>query len=172
MKIQFIGATHEVTGSCTLLEVKNKYYLVDCGMEQGIDYFQNVPLPISPADIEAVFLTHAHIDHSGMLPKLYKDGFKGSIYATDVTCDLCNIMLRDSAHIQELEAQWISKKAERAGKEIVEPMYDMEDAIGAINLFRRCNYNEYIYPNEGIQLRFTDTLQSNIHYTNYLQGLQ
>lgn len=156
MKIQFIGATHEVTGSCTLLEVKGKYYLVDCGMEQGIDVFQNIALPVAAGCIEAVFVTHAHIDHSGMLPRLYKEGFRGSIYATDVTCDLCNIMLRDSAHIQESEAQWRSKKALRAGGEPVEPAYDMEDAIGAISLFRRCNYGEVIYAADGIELRFTD----------------
>lgn len=156
MKIQFIGATHEVTGSCTLIEVNRKYYLVDCGMEQGIDIFQNIALPVSANNIEAVFLTHAHIDHSGMLPKLYKDGFRGTIYATDVTCDLCNIMLRDSAHIQESEAQWKSKKAQRAGREIICPTYDMQDAIGTIALFRRCNYGELISAAEGIELRFTD----------------
>lgn len=156
MKIQFIGATHEVTGSCTLLEINNKFYLVDCGMEQGKDVFQNITLPVSANKLEAVFLTHAHIDHSGMLPKLYKDGFRGAIYATDVTCDLCNIMLRDSAHIQESEAKWRSRKAERAGLEAVEPVYDMQDALGAISQFRRCNYGELIYPAEGIALRFTD----------------
>lgn len=156
MRIQFIGATHEVTGSCTLLEINRKYYLVDCGMEQGRDVFQNIDLPVAATDIEAVFITHAHIDHSGMLPKLYKDGFKGSIYATDVTCDLCNIMLRDSAHIQEMEAQWRSKKSVRSGGEPVEPVYDTNDALGAISLFRRCNYGDIIYPAEGIELRFTD----------------
>ena len=156
MKIQFIGATHEVTGSCTLLEINNRYYMVDCGMEQGVDVFLNTTLPVPANQIEAVFLTHAHIDHSGMLPKLYKDGFTGKIYATDVTCDLCNIMLRDSAHIQEFEAKWRSRKAERAGLETFKPIYDMQDAIGAISLFRRCNYGEIIYPAEGIELRFTD----------------
>ena len=156
MKIQFIGATHEVTGSCTLLEVNNRYYLIDCGMEQGTDVFFNITLPVPANRIDAVFLTHAHIDHSGMLPKLYKDGFKGNIYATDVTCDLCNIMLRDSAYIQESEAKWKSRKAKRAGLESFEPVYDMQDAVGAISLFRRCNYGEIIYPAEGIELRFTD----------------
>lgn len=156
MKIQFIGAVHEVTGSCTLLEINEKFYLVDCGMEQGIDVFQNIPLPVSANSIEAVFLTHAHIDHSGMLPKLYKDGFRGSIYATDVTCDLCNIMLRDSAYIQESEAKWQSKKEQRAGRECVEPTYNMQDAIGAISCFRRCNYGELVSAGEGVQLRFTD----------------
>jgi metallo-beta-lactamase family protein len=100
MKITFIGATHEVTGSCTLLNVCGKNYLVDCGMEQGADIFENVPIPVAAGEIEAVFLTHAHIDHSGMLPKLYKDGFRGLIYTTQTTANLCDIMLKDSAHIQ------------------------------------------------------------------------
>ena len=156
MKIQFIGATHEVTGSCTLLEVSGKHYLIDCGMEQGKDVFQNIALPIPANQIEAVFLTHAHIDHSGMLPKLCKDGFSGGIYATDVTCDLCNIMLRDSAHIQESEAKWRSRKAERAGLDPVEPVYDTQDALQALSQFRRCEYGQMITPAEGIQLRFTD----------------
>ena len=99
MKITFIGAAHEVTGSCTVIEIAGHYYLVDYGMEQGTNVFENEPLPISPSQIDAVFLTHAHIDHSGMLPKLYKDGFKGSIYATEATCDLCDIMLRDKSLI-------------------------------------------------------------------------
>ena len=156
MKIQFIGATHEVTGSCTLLEVGGRYYLVDCGMEQGTDVFQNVPLPVLPSQIEAVFLTHAHIDHSGMLPKLYKDGFKGLIYATEATCNLCDIMLRDSAHIQESEAQWRSRKAERAGEPPVEPTYTLQDAIGTIKLLRPCRYLEPIQVAEGIVIRMND----------------
>ena len=156
MKIQFIGATHEVTGSCTLLEVCGKKYLVDCGMEQGIDVFENVPIPVPANTIEAVFLTHAHIDHSGMLPKLYKDGFRGSIYATSTTCDLCNIMLRDSAHIQESEAEWQNRKAQRAGDELVVPVYTMADAIGAISRFRPCEYGQVIQAEEGIVVRFSD----------------
>ena len=128
MKIQFIGALHEVTGSCTLLEVCGKYYLVDCGMEQGKDVFQNISLPVSASEIEAVFLTHAHIDHSGMLPELYRKGFRGTIYATEATDSLCSIMLKDSAHIQEFVAKWRSKKAERAGKKSPEPANTMEDA--------------------------------------------
>jgi len=156
MRIQFIGATHEVTGSCTLLEVGGHYYLVDCGMEQGTDVFQNIPLPVSANSIEAVFLTHAHIDHSGMLPKLCKDGFSGPIYATEATCDLCNIMLRDSAHIQESEAQWRSRKAERAGEPLVEPTYTMNDALAAIKLLRPVQYTEILQVAEGIVLRMTD----------------
>ena len=156
MKIQFIGATHEVTGSCTLLEVGSRYYLVDCGMEQGTDVFQNIPLPVLPSQIEAVFLTHAHIDHSGMLPKLYKDGFKGQIYATEATCNLCDIMLRDSAHIQESEAQWRSRKAERAGEPPVEPTYTLQDAMNTIRLLRPCRYLEPIQVAEGIVIRMND----------------
>ena len=156
MKIQFIGATNAVTGSCTLLEVGGRDYLVDCGMEQGTDVFQNIPLPVPADAIEAVFLTHAHIDHSGMLPKLYKDGFRGSIYATSATCDLCNIMLRDSAHIQESEAQWQNRKAQRAGDELVVPVYTMTDAVGAISRFRPCEYGQVIQAEEGIVVRFSD----------------
>ena len=156
MKIQFIGATHEVTGSCTLLEVGGRYYMVDCGMEQGIDVFQNMPLPVPASSIEAVFLTHAHIDHSGMLPKLCKDGFQGPIYATEATCDLCNIMLRDSAHIQESEAQWRSRKAERAGEPPVEPTYTLQDAMAAIKLLRPCRYLEPIQVGEGVIIRMSD----------------
>ena len=156
MKIQFIGACHEVTGSCTLLEVAGHKYLVDCGMEQGIDMFENVPIPVPAAIIDAVFLTHAHIDHSGMLPKLYKDGFRGKIYATEATCDLCNIMLRDSAHIQESEAEWRARRAERAGEEPIQPIYNLQDALGAISCFRRCKYDEIMRIAEGVELRFTD----------------
>ena len=156
MKIQFIGAAHEVTGSCTLLEVGGRFYLVDCGMEQGADIFENVPLPVSPNQIEAVFLTHAHIDHSGMLPKLCKDGFCGAIYATEATCDLCRIMLLDSANIQQSEAQWQSRKALRAGEPPVEPIYDVNDAQAAIRLLRPCQYEEILQVAEGIVLRMND----------------
>ena len=156
MRIQFIGATHEVTGSCTLLEVCGKQYLIDCGMEQGIDVFENVPIPVRADAIEAVFLTHAHIDHSGMLPKLYKDGFRGSIYATPSTCDLCNIMLRDSAHIQESEALWQNRKAQRSGDAPVTPVYTLEDAVGAISRFRPCAYGQTITVGEGVEVRFSD----------------
>ncbi|MBR3396266.1 MAG: MBL fold metallo-hydrolase [Lachnospiraceae bacterium] len=156
MNIVFIGATHEVTGSCTLLDVGGKYYIVDFGMEQGKNYFENVPLPVSPSDIEAVFLTHAHIDHSGMLPKLVKDGFKGPIYATEATCNLCDIMLRDSAHIQMQEAEWKDRKSKRAGGEAVEPVYDLNDAECAVRLLRRCDYGITYSISENVAIRFTD----------------
>lgn len=156
MKIQFIGAAQEVTGSCTLLEVNGRYYLVDCGMEQGIDVFQNVDLPIPAGEIDAVFLTHAHIDHSGMLPRLYKDGFRGVIYATEATVKLADIMLKDSAHIQMSEVEWKNRRAERSGRENDAPTYTLEDALGAIKLFRGLSYDERITVSAGVDLRFTD----------------
>ncbi len=156
MRIQFIGAAHEVTGSATLLSVGGYQYLVDCGMEQGIDVFENVPLPVDASKIDAVFLTHAHIDHSGMLPKLYRDGFRGKIYSTAETANLCNIMLRDSAHIQEFEAEWQSRKSERKGDGKVEPVYNMQDAIETLELFRPYKYGEEILVSECATIRFTD----------------
>ncbi len=156
MKIQFIGAAHEVTGSCTLLEINDRYYLVDCGMEQGIDVFQNVALPIPASQVDAVFLTHAHIDHSGMLPRLYKDGFRGIIYATEVTAKLADIMLKDSAHIQTSEIEWKNRKAERSGEKNFTPTYTLEDALGAIKLFRGVSYDQRITVSAGVDIRFTD----------------
>ena len=111
MKITFLGAAHEVTGSCTLIETGNVKFLVDCGMEQGPDIYENCELPILPSDIDFVLLTHAHIDHSGKLPLLSKQGFCGSIYTTFATTRLCRIMLEDSAHIQEMEAEWKNRKS-------------------------------------------------------------
>jgi metallo-beta-lactamase family protein len=110
MKLFFSGAAHEVTGSKHYLEAAGKHILIDCGMEQGKDIFVNQDIPIPASDVDYVFLTHAHIDHSGLLPLLYAQGFQGSIYATDATCSLCDIMLRDSAHIQEFEAEWRTVK--------------------------------------------------------------
>ena len=156
MRIQFIGAAQEVTGSCTLLEVNDRHYLVDCGMEQGIDVFQNVALPIPASQVDAVFLTHAHIDHSGMLPRLYKDGFRGIIYATEATAKLSDIMLKDSAHIQMSEVEWKNRKAERSGEENLAPTYTLEDALGAIKLFRGVKYNERVTVSAGVDIRFTD----------------
>ena len=156
MRIQFIGAAQEVTGSCTLLEINDRHYLVDCGMEQGIDVFQNVALPIPASQVDAVFLTHAHIDHSGMLPRLYKDGFRGIIYATEATVKLADIMLKDSAHIQMSEVEWKNRKAERSGEENLAPTYTLEDALGAIKLFRGVKYNERITVSTGVDICFTE----------------
>ena len=156
MKITFIGAAHEVTGSCTLLEVGGRKGLVDYGMEQGKDLFENVPLSVEPAQLDFVLLTHAHIDHAGRLPLLYKQGFRGAVYATEATCSLCDIMLRDCANIQISEAEWQSRKAERAGGAPVEPLYDLDDVAGLMGLMRPCGYGRMIQVNDCVSIRMTD----------------
>ncbi len=156
MKITFLGAAHEVTGSCYLIEACGKRMLVDFGMEQGRDIYENQPMPVSSNSIDYVFLTHAHIDHSGKLPMLYKEGFRGMIFSTSATGDLADIMLRDSAHIQETEAQWRSRKAARAGEKPYEPLYTTEDAVGTAQLFARCDYGKMIQVTEDVKIRFTD----------------
>ena len=114
MKLTFVGAAHEVTGSCHYLEACGKHILLDCGMEQGVDVYENVEIPIEEGLIDYVLLSHAHIDHSGLLPLIYAKGFRGQIMATEATVDLCSIMLRDSAHIQMQEAEWKNRKAQRS----------------------------------------------------------
>ncbi|MBQ8928183.1 MAG: MBL fold metallo-hydrolase [Oscillospiraceae bacterium] len=156
MKMQFIGAAHEVTGSCTYLEIGDKRLLVDFGMEQGRDVYENARIPCTPAQIDYVLLTHAHIDHSGLLPLLYAGGFSGEIHTTDGTASLCSIMLRDSAHIQEFEASWRNRKAQRRGEEPYVPLYTMPDALGAIELLRPHRYNERFSLCEGVEVRFID----------------
>lgn len=157
MELMFIGADHEVTGSCHYLRVGEKNMLVDYGMEQGSQAFENCELPVEPALIDYVFLTHAHVDHSGMLPLLYARGFRGQIYATAATCDLCSIMLRDCAHIQMQEAEWKNRKAKRsANNALVEPLYTMEDADGTIRRLVPCDYDREVTVCEGVKIRFTD----------------
>ncbi len=156
MRLMFIGADHEVTGSCHYLEVGNTKLFVDCGMEQGTNIYENVEPPVPYSDLDFVLVTHSHIDHVGLLPYIYARGFRGRIIATMATCDLCNIMLRDSAHIQEMEAEWKNRKARRAGKPEVEPLYEMADAEGVIGHFERYDYGEMITLNDDITIRFTD----------------
>ena len=157
MKLIFVGAAHEVTGSCHYLEAAGKHILIDYGMEQGINVFENVPLPVDEARIDYVFLTHAHVDHSGLLPLLFARGFRGQVFATDATADLCSIMLRDCAHIQMMEAEWKSRKAKRsAAGSAVEPLYTMEDAEGLIKRIVSCHYDREIEVCPEVKIRFTD----------------
>ena len=156
MKLTFLGATHEVTGSCTLIEVGGVYGLVDCGMEQGKNVFENREIPVPVNQLDFVLLTHAHIDHSGNLPLLFKRGYSGPIYATGATSHLCEIMLRDCAHIQESDAEWKSRKSQRAGGPKVEPVYTMDDAEAAIGHLRPCEYGEKLHIAENVIVRFTD----------------
>ncbi len=156
MKLMFIGADHEVTGSCHYVEACGKRFLVDYGMEQGKNVYENAELPVNPSEIDFVLLTHAHIDHSGLLPLLYANGFRGSVIATKATKDLCDIMLRDSAHIQEFEAEWKNRKARRSGKPEEPPLYTMDDAVSVMEQFKGCQYNEKLEVSRGISVRFTD----------------
>ena len=156
MKITFIGATHEVTGSCYYLEAAGKKFLVDCGMEQGPDYYENQEIPVKGSDLDFVLLTHAHMDHSGNLPAIYAKGFQGPVYATQATCHLCDIMLRDSAHIQMFEAEWRNRKGRRQGKPEFVPAYTMEDAMGVLKNFVPCHYETTVTPAPGISIRFVD----------------
>ncbi|MGX8728138.1 MAG: MBL fold metallo-hydrolase RNA specificity domain-containing protein [Lachnospiraceae bacterium] len=156
MKLTFVGAAHEVTGSCHFLEAAGKKILVDYGMEQGFDIFENIPIPVAPADIDFVLLTHAHIDHSGCLPVLSQYGFAGEILATDATCDLAEIMLRDSAGIQEFEAEWRGRRDLRQGREPYTPFYTSEDVERILKYFRSCPYGEILEIAPGLRVRFTD----------------
>ena len=156
MKVTFLGAAHEVTGSCTYIEVGGKKGVVDYGMEQGRNLFENDPLPVAPGELDFALLTHAHIDHSGMLPLLYKQGFRGPVYASIATCSLCDIMLRDSAHIQMQEAEWKSRKAERSGSGPVEPVYDLDDAAALLGQMVPCPYGKVVPVNDNVSIRLTD----------------
>ncbi len=156
MKIAFYGAAHEVTGSCTVVYANGLTIMIDCGMEQGADIYENCELPIQPSEIDYILLTHAHIDHSGKIPALTAGGYKGNIYCTTATQKLCNIMLLDSAHIQEFEANWRNRKAKRAGKEPYVPLYTTEDASNALKQFIGCEYEKEYTLCDGIKIKFTD----------------
>lgn len=157
MKLIFVGAAHEVTGSCHYLNACGKHILVDYGMEQGLNVFENCELPVQESLIDYVLLTHAHIDHSGMIPRLTARGFRGQVFATEATADLCSIMLRDCAHIQMQEAEWKNRKAKRSAEiEPHEPVYTMEDADAAIRRIVPCLYGQEIELCEGLKIRFTD----------------
>jgi metallo-beta-lactamase family protein len=158
MKLSFYGAAHEVTGSCHHLEACGKHILIDCGLRQEPSEPETPvqELPLAPGQIDYVLLTHAHIDHSGRLPLLARLGFRGQVLATDATCDLCSIMLRDSAHIQEFEAEWRNRKGKRSGKQPYEPLYSMEDAEQVITQLVPCAYEQVVNVCPGVQVRFVD----------------
>ena len=138
MKLTFFGAAHAVTGSCHCLEVNGKKILIDCGLQQGRDEHDENALDFAPSYIDYVIVTHAHIDHSGRIPLLVKEGFQGQIFATRLTCQLMSVMLRDSAFIQESDAEWQNQKGKRAGRPPVEPLYTVADAEAALQqLFPR-----------------------------------
>lgn len=159
MKITFLGATKTVTGSNFLVEAAGKKFIVDCGMYQGAaqDEWENsAPFAFDVNEIDFMLLTHAHIDHSGRIPKLYNEGFRGKIYATKATCDLCSIMLPDSGHIQEMEIEWKNRKRTRKGLDPEPPLYTAEDALKSLEVFSPVKYDEIIDIDENIHVRFND----------------
>ncbi len=159
MKITFLGATRTVTGSNFLVEGAGKKFLVDCGMYQGsgADEFENeAPFLYDVNQIDFMLLTHAHIDHSGRIPKLYNNGYRKEVIATKATCDLCAIMLPDSGHIQEMEVEWKNRKRERKGEKPLLPLYTAEDAAKCLEIFRPVQYNEIVDIDDNIKVRFND----------------
>ena len=160
MKITFLGATRQVTGSNYLVEAAGKRFLVDCGLHQGSmeeELLNERPFDFNTEEIDFMLLTHAHIDHSGRIPKLYKDGFKGPLYATEATCELCSIMLPDSGHIQETENEIRNKKRKRAGKkEMLDPLYTAQDAVDSMEIFKPIKYDKIYKVAPGIEVRFVD----------------
>ena len=159
MKITFLGATRTVTGSNFLVEACGKKFLVDCGMWQGkaeIESQNQENFDFNPAEIDFMLLTHAHIDHSGRIPKLYNEGYRNKIYAHKATCDLCALMLPDSGHIQEMENQWKNKKRKRKGEEEIPPLYTAEQAARSLEILEPVQYDEIIEITEDIHVRFND----------------
>ena len=159
MNIAFWGAAKTVTGSNFLLEAAGKKILIDCGLNQGKameerDNFEDFSYNVH--EIDFMLLTHAHIDHSGRIPKLYTDGYRNPVIATKATCDLCSIMLPDSGHIQEMEIGWKNKKRIRQGKPAMPPLYTAQDAIKCLEIFKPVSYDEIIELDENISVRFND----------------
>lgn len=159
MNISFLGAAKTVTGSCYLVETKETKFLVDCGMFQGKAnevLLNTEEFSFNPGDLDFMLLTHAHIDHSGRIPKLHTDGFKGTVYATKPTVQLCGIMLPDSGHIQEMENEWTNRKRKRAGEPPVKPLYTLEEATDCLGLFKGVAYDEVISVSDDVRVRFKD----------------
>ena len=159
MRLEFLGAAHTVTGSCYLLETQERHYLIDCGMFQGsrrIREHNYEEFTFNPADIESVILTHAHVDHCGLIPKLVRDGFQGTVYATKATCDLAQIMLPDSAHIQESDAELSNRKNRRRGEEPIQPIYTLQDATDALEHFVVMPYEVTFTLGDNVEVTFHD----------------
>lgn len=159
LRIKFLGAAQIVTGSCFLLEVGSHKIMVDCGLFQGSKEikernYQNFPIP--PSSVDFVLLTHAHIDHTGLLPKFIKHGFKGRVIATAATADLCEILLPDCGHIQEAECERKNRKNRRAGRKLIEPIYTAEDGVRAMQYFERVSYGDIISITPEVTVRFLD----------------
>ena len=159
MHIEFHGAAGEVTGSCHLITVAGQRVLLDCGMVQGgrLSEARNaMPFPFDPSAIDAVVLSHAHIDHSGRIPFLVKSGFKGPVYTQKASRDLCRIMLKDSAYLNEKEAEWENRKRERKGLKLIEPLYTVQDAQAAMAQFKGIDYGVKKKIAPGITLRLSE----------------
>lgn len=159
MKLTFWGAAQTVTGSLHMLEFGGQRVFLDCGLYQGrraeaARY--NGEFPAAPSSVDAVLLSHAHIDHSGLLPKLYREGFRGRVYATDATADLCGAMLPDSAHIQQKDVEWVNRRERRRGRDTLEPLYTMEDAEGVLELFETVDYGTPLQPLPGLEVEYRD----------------
>jgi len=159
LKITFVGATRMVTGSCFYIQSNDTHLLVDCGFFQGSkeDEKRNEePFPFNPADIQYLLLTHAHLDHSGLIPRLVKKGFRGKILTTKATVELCNMMLLDSAHIQERDAEWENKKRMRAGRPLIQPLYTTDETTNSLAYFQGTAYNETVSLANNLKVRFQD----------------
>ncbi|HBH35978.1 MAG TPA: MBL fold metallo-hydrolase, partial [Gammaproteobacteria bacterium] len=159
MQVEFFGAAGEVTGSCHLVQIGEARILLDCGLIQGSakDEVRNrEPFPFDPQNIDAVILSHAHIDHSARIPLLVKRGFKGKVYAQQASCDLCRTMLRDSAYLNEKETEWQNRKRERKGLSLLEPLYTQDDVEQAFDLFSPLEYGKKIEVIAGVTVRLSD----------------
>ena len=157
-RLTFLGATGMVTGSKYLLEFDKHKFLIDCGLFQGAKKYRLKnweSLPLDPADVDRVLLTHAHIDHTGYLPRFCKDGFSGPVHCTHATGDLCDIMLKDSAHLQEEDAAWANKKGYSKHKPAL-PLYTVKDAEETLKRFQPLQYGEDLFIEDGLRLKFKD----------------